>query len=128
MQEKIALEERNDVVNLDEYFAGSHELAIKKERKEINFEDFFVDPFHDYVIVQPFIAEDKTAGGIIIAESYKERMNKATVIALGDSLAEKKVKIGMNVLHIKGAGTLIEHEGQDFYIMRYTDLLCQIKN
>lgn len=134
MSTKQSLEERNGVINLDDdasmdkYLAGAHEAAVKKVRKEVNIEDFFIDPFHDYVVVQPFIAEEKTAGGILIPHSYTERMNKATVIALGDSLAEKKVKVGMNVLHIKGAGTMIEQDGEEFYIMRYTDLLCRIKD
>lgn len=86
----------------------------------------FVEPFHDYVLVKPFPPDEKTEGGIIIPDSAKERMNKATVVALGELLENKKVKVGMSVFHIKGAGTLIEHNKEDYYIMKYGDLLCKV--
>lgn len=86
----------------------------------------FAEPFHDYVIVKPFPPDDVTEGGIIIPDSHKERMNKATVIAIGELLTEKKVKVGDAVFHIKGAGTLIEHDKEEYYIMKYNDLLCKV--
>lgn len=86
----------------------------------------FAEPLHDYVIVKSFPPDDVTEGGIIIPDSVKERMNKATVMAMGELLTEKTVKVGDAVFHVKGAGTLIQHNKEDFYIMKYTDLLCKV--
>jgi len=54
-------------------------------------------------------------------------MNKATVVAVGEGLKDKPIEVGMAVIHVKGAGTLIEHEKEEYFIMRFTDILCRVE-
>jgi len=89
---------------------------------------FPIEPFHEYVIVKPFPPDAVSDGGIIIPDSFKERMNKATVTAVGEGLKEKSIKVDDAVIHVKGAGTLIEHNKEEYYIMRFTDILCRVEN
>ena len=88
--------------------------------------NFTAEPFNQYVIVKPFPPDTVTTGGLIIPITAQERMSKATLVALGEELENKKAKIGDTVFHVKGAGTLIEHDKEEYYIMRYTDLLCKL--
>ena len=84
-----------------------------------------VEPFHDYVLIKPAPPDEKTEGGIIIPDSFKERMNKADVVALGELVADKKAKIGDTILHIKGAGNLVD-EKRDHWLIKYNDILCKV--
>jgi chaperonin GroES len=79
-----------------------------------------VTPLHDRVIVKPAKAEEKTAGGIIIPDTAKEKPQRGTVIAAGPVT----VKIGDTVLYGKYSGTEITIEGDDLLIMRESDILA----
>lgn len=85
-----------------------------------------VTPLHDRVIVKPAKAEEKTAGGIIIPDTAKEKPQRGTVIAAGPGKKDEPVtvKIGDTVLYGKYSGTEIQLEGEDLLIMRESDILA----
>jgi chaperonin GroES len=85
-----------------------------------------VTPLHDRVIVKPAAAEEKTAGGIIIPDTAKEKPQRGIVVAAGTGKKDEPmtVKVGDNVLYGKYAGTEITIEGQDLLIMRESDILA----
>jgi len=85
-----------------------------------------VTPLADRVIVKPAPAEEKTAGGIIIPDTAKEKPQRGTVVAAGPGKKDEPVtvKIGDTVLYGKYAGTEIQIEGDDFLIMRESDILA----
>ena len=79
-----------------------------------------VTPLHDRVIVKAAAAEEKTAGGIIIPDTAKEKPQRGIVIAAGPGKKDEPVtvKTGDTVLYGKYAGTEIQIEGEDYLIMR----------
>src|SRR5215510_7284595 len=85
-----------------------------------------VTPLHDRVIVKPAAAEEKTAGGIIIPDTAKEKPQRGTVIAAGPGKKDEPVTVknGDTVLYGKYAGTEIQIEGEDYLIMRESDILA----
>jgi chaperonin GroES len=85
-----------------------------------------VTPLSDRVIVKPAPAEEKTAGGIIIPDTAKEKPQRGTVVAAGPGKKDEPVtvKVGDTVLYGKYAGTEIQIEGDDFLIMRESDILA----
>ena len=85
-----------------------------------------VKPLHDRVIVKAAAAEEKTAGGIIIPDTAKEKPQRGVVVAVGTGKKDEPVtvKVGDTVLYGKYAGTEIQIEGQDLLIMRESDLLA----
>jgi len=87
-----------------------------------------VKPLADRVLVEPAAAEQKTAGGIIIPDSAKEKPQKGTVVAIGNGKKDEPltVKVGDQVLYGKYSGTEITVEGKDYLIMRESDILAVI--
>ncbi len=85
-----------------------------------------VTPLHDRVIVKAAAAEEKTAGGIIIPDTAKEKPQRGVVVAAGTGKKDEPmtVKVGDSVLYGKYAGTEIQIEGGDYLIMRESDLLA----
>lgn len=85
-----------------------------------------ITPLHDRVIVQPAAAEEKTASGIIIPDSAKEKPQRGTVLAAGPGKADEPmtVKAGDTVLYGKYSGTELSLEGTDYLIMRESDILA----
>jgi chaperonin GroES len=85
-----------------------------------------VTPLHDRVIVKPAAAEEKTAGGIIIPDTAKEKPQRGIVIAAGPGKKDEPVTVknGDTVLYGKYAGTEIQIEGVDYLIMRESDILA----
>lgn len=81
------------------------------------------------VVVEPAAAEAKTASGIIIPDTAKEKPQRGTVISISD-IDDKgnkpSVKVGDNVLYGKYAGTEITVEGKDLLIMRESDIFAVI--
>ena len=86
-------------------------------------------PLADKVIVQQAEAETKTASGIIIPDTAQEKPQKGNVVAVGKGTKENPitVKVGDSVLYGKYAGTELKFEGEDFLIMKETDILAIIK-
>ena len=82
-------------------------------------------PINDRVVVKPAKAEEKTAGGIIIPDTAKEKPQKGEVIAVGPGKEGVKltVKVGDAVLYGKYAGQELHYLGEDLLIMREDDIL-----
>ena len=87
-----------------------------------------ITPLHDRVIVKPAPAEEKTAGGIIIPDTAKEKPQRGTVMAAGPGKKDEPmtVKTGDTILYGKYAGTEVTFEGEDYLIMRESDILAVI--
>jgi len=87
-----------------------------------------ITPLHDRVLVKPAPAEEKTAGGIIIPDTAKEKPQRGTVVAAGSGKKDEPmtVKAGDTVLYGKYAGTEVSFEGVDYLIMRESDILAII--
>ena len=85
-------------------------------------------PLADRVLVEPMAAEEKTASGIYIPDTAKEKPSKGKVIAVGKGTKdeEMQVKPGDIVLYGKYAGTEITIDGKDYLIMRQSDILAII--
>ena len=82
-------------------------------------------PINDRVIVKPAKAETKTPGGIILPDTAKEKPQKGKIIAVGPGKDGNAmtVKKGNTVLYGKYAGQELNHEGEDYLIMREDDIL-----
>ena len=87
-----------------------------------------IKPLADRVLVEPLEAETKTASGIIIPDTAKEKPQKGKVVAVGPGDNDNKVtlKIGDCVLYGKYSGTEINYEGSDYLIMKESDILAII--
>jgi chaperonin GroES len=87
-----------------------------------------IKPLADRVLVKPAEVEAKTASGIIIPDSAKEKPLKGEVLATGNGTKDEEmiVKKGDNVLYGKYAGTEIDLDGEKFLIMRQSDILAII--
>ena len=87
-----------------------------------------VKPLADRVLVEPAPAETKTAGGLIIPDTAKEKPMKGKVLAVGNGKPEEPmtVKVGDTVLYGKYAWTEIQVEGKDLLIMRESDIYAII--
>ena len=85
-----------------------------------------VKPLADRVLIEPAAAEEKTAGGIIIPDTAKEKPQKGNVVAVGSGTKENPitVKVGQTVLYGKYSGTELKFEGKDYLIMRESDILA----
>jgi len=87
-------------------------------------------PLHDRIIVKRLEEEAKTAGGILIPDTAKEKPQKGEVMAVGNGRRTKdrkvtpmEVKVGDHVLFGKYAGNEIKIEGEEYLIMREDDIL-----
>ena len=87
-----------------------------------------VKPLADRVLVEPLPAENKTASGIIIPDTAKEKPMKGTVVAAGPGKVDEPVtvKVGDVVLYGKYAGTELTVDGKDYLIMRESDIFAVI--
>lgn len=85
-----------------------------------------IKPLADRVLVKPAAAEEKTAGGIYIPDTAKEKPMRGEIVAVGNGKPEEPmtVKVGDMVLYGKYAGTELSVEGVDYLIMRESDLFA----
>jgi len=92
----------------------------------INMAKVKIKPLADRVLIEPMQAETKTASGIIIPDTAKEKPQKGKVVAVGPGTKDEKVtvKIGDSVLYGKYAGTELKLEGKDYLMMRESDILA----
>ncbi len=86
-------------------------------------------PLHDRVVVRRLVAEEKTAGGIIIPDTAQEKPMEGEVIAAGagvrnelGALIPLDVKVGDKVLFGKWSGTEVKLDGEELVIMKESDL------
>ncbi|OWY23558.1 co-chaperone GroES [Sphingobacteriales bacterium UPWRP_1] len=87
-----------------------------------------IKPLADRVVVKPAEAEAKTKGGIIIPDSAKEKPQKGTIVAVGGGKKDEPmtVKVGDSVLYGKYAGTELTIDGEDYLIMRESDIFAVV--
>ena len=87
-------------------------------------------PLHDRVLVRRVEAEEKTAGGIIIPDSAKEKPAEGEIVAAGEGARDDDgdrialdVKVGDRILFGKWSGTEVKVDGEDLLIMKESDIL-----
>ena len=85
-----------------------------------------IKPLADRVLVQPAAAEEKTASGLYIPDTAKEKPQKGTVVAVGNGKKDEPmtVKVGYTVLYGKYSGTELSVDGNDYLIMRESDIFA----
>ena len=85
-----------------------------------------ITPIADRVLVEPSPAEEKTAGGIIIPDTAKEKPQRGTVVAVGQGKKDEHmtVKAGQTILYGKYSGTEVQLDGKDYLIMRESDIMA----
>lgn len=81
-------------------------------------------PLNDRVLVKPAPAEEKTASGLIIPDTAKEKPQRGTIVAAGPGKKDEPmtVSIGDNVLYGKYSGTEITIDGEDYLMMKESDI------
>jgi chaperonin GroES len=91
-------------------------------------------PLHDRILVRRVEADEKTAGGIIIPDTAKEKPQEGEVIAAGPGARDDKgqlqpldVKVGDRILFGKWSGTEIRLDGEDLLIMKEADVMGVIE-
>jgi chaperonin GroES len=94
-------------------------------RAELN-----VRPLHDRILVRRMAEEEKTAGGIIIPDTAKEKPQRGEVVATGKGRVTEdgkvlalEVKVGDKILFSKYSGTELKLEGSEYLMMREEDIL-----
>ncbi|KHL24855.1 molecular chaperone GroES [Croceibacterium mercuriale] len=87
-------------------------------------------PLHDRVLVRRIEAEEKTAGGIIIPDSAKEKPSEGEIVAVGTGTRAENgtvtpldVQVGDRVLFGKWGGTEVKLDGEDLLIMKESDIM-----
>ncbi|MEN8125399.1 MAG: co-chaperone GroES [Bacteroidota bacterium] len=87
-----------------------------------------ITPLADRVVIEPTIAETKTASGLYIPDSAKEKPQQGKVVAVGKGIQDQpmSVKVGDNVLYGKFAGTELKIGGIDYLIMNESEILAII--
>src|ERR1700751_114582 len=90
-------------------------------------------PLDDRVVVEPVEAEERTAGGIVLPDTAKEKPQRGTVLAIGPGKmldsgkpGDVSVSIGDQVIYGKYSGTDIEVSGRDVKILRESDILAKV--
>src|ERR1700731_2247850 len=106
-------------------------LRAPGEPTQSNLEDSMkFRPLHDRVVVKRIEAEEKSAGGVIIPDTAKEKPSQGEVIAIGPGgrdeagkLLPTDVKVGERVLFGKWSGTEVKIDGQELLIMKESDIM-----
>ena len=100
--------------------------AKKKHKVEIR-------PLDDRVVIEPLEEDEKTAGGIFLPDTAKEKPQKGRVVAVGPGkvlesgeTAPMSVSVGDIVLFAKYGGTEVQVEGEELMIMRESDILAKV--
>jgi chaperonin GroES len=90
-------------------------------------------PLDDRVVVQPLEAEEMTSGGIVLPDSAKEKPQRGKVVAVGPgrlldngNRGQLSIVIGDEVIYGRYGGSDVEVEGQDYKILRESDILAKL--
>ncbi len=93
-----------------------------------------IQPLADRVVVEPLEAEEKTAGGIVIPDTAKEKQQRGKVVAVGKGRVSEEgkvtpleVKVNDQILFGRYSGTEVKIGGQEFLIVKEDDILAIIK-
>lgn len=106
--------------------------ATATKEKKATTTTLKIRPLEDRVVVEPFEAEERTAGGIVLPDTAKEKPHQGKVIAAGPGkLIEKSgergkmsLKVGDRVFYGKYSGTEVELNGETYVILRESDVLA----
>ena len=92
-----------------------------------------LQPLSDHVVIEPLEAEDKTAGGIVLPDTAREKSTKGKILAVGSGKVMENgkkvalsVKSGDTVLYSKYAGSEVKVEGKELKIVSETEILAVI--
>jgi chaperonin GroES len=103
--------------------------ALQETRKTMKFR-----PLHDRVVVRRVESEEKTAGGIIIPDTAKEKPQEGEIVAVGPGARDEAgklvpldVKAGDRILFGKWSGTEVKIDGEDLLIMKESDVMGVIE-
>jgi chaperonin GroES len=95
--------------------------------------DIKLKPLDERVVVEPVEAEEKTAGGIVLPDTAKEKPQRGTVLAVGPGKlldsgerSALSVAVGDEVIYGKYGGTDIEVNGEEVKILRESDILAKV--
>jgi chaperonin GroES len=95
--------------------------------------DINLNPLDDRIVVEPVAAEEKTAGGIVLPDSAKEKPQRGIVLAVGPGKlldsgqrGELSVVVGDEVIYGKYAGSDVEVDGREVKILRESDVLAKV--
>ena len=106
---------------------------MAKEREAAKDVALKIRPLDDRVVVEPLEAEEKTAGGILLPDTAKQKPQQGKVIAAGPGKLTDEgkrtavgVKVGDTVLYGKYAGSDVEVNGVEFKILRESDILARL--
>jgi chaperonin GroES len=90
-------------------------------------------PLDDRVVIEPMAAEEKTAGGIVLPDTAKEKPQRGKVISIGPGRlmdsgerGVMSVAVGDSVIYGKYSGTEVEVDGKDLKILRESDILAKV--
>ena len=93
-----------------------------------------IRPLDDRIVLEPLEAVEKTAGGIVLPDSAKEKPQQGKIVAVGPgkllddgTRGEMSVKKGDTVLYAKYGGTEVTVDGSDYLIVRESDLLAKME-
>ncbi|GAA0304947.1 chaperonin GroES [Gracilibacillus halotolerans] len=91
-------------------------------------------PLGDRVIIEVVEQEEKTASGIVLPDSAKEKPQEGKVVAVGSGRVtdngekiELEVKEGNNIIYSKFAGTEVKYDGKEYLILRESDILAIVE-
>lgn len=86
-------------------------------------------PLADRVLVKVAKAETKTSFGIIIPETAQEKTQQGTVVAVGPGTEKEKITVAVNdeVMYDKYAGTAVKVDGEDYLILKNSDIIALIE-
>lgn len=121
-----------DLGSLGIFFAPQLRLLVRVKLKTY-WSMAQITPLGDRVVVKAEAAEEKTASGLFIPDTAKEKPQRGTVIAAGAGRVENGTKIDMTVkpgdtvLYGKYSGTEVQLDGEDYLIMRESDILGVIE-
>ncbi len=87
-----------------------------------------IKPLADRVLIEPAEAEEKTASGLYIPDTAKEKPQRGKVVAVGSGKKDEpmELKVGDVVLYGKYAGTELSIDGKDYMMMRQSDILAVV--
>ena len=90
---------------------------------------FGIKPLGDRVVIKRVAAEEKTQGGLILTSSAKEQPQIAEVLAVGPGTKDEamELKVGDKVIFAKYGGTDIKYDGEEYTIMRQSEILAVIE-
>jgi chaperonin GroES len=110
--------------------SSNPKIEASKRLQETKEDTMKFRPLHDRVVVKRIEAEEKTAGGIIIPDTAKEKPSQGEIIAVGPGGRDESgklipidLKVGDRVLFGKWSGTEVKIDGRDLLIMKESDIM-----